>query len=489
MESNTLNKGKEYPLVFRGGKGMAFIPLIVLIAFAIYFFTVTGAYDTMGLGLGGLAGLIIASLFAKNIPSFWNGAIRGMTDELGNIMALILLIVGMFGKMMTRGHMAQGFIWVGNELNVNGATICVFTFVVTAIVATATGTSLGTILTFVPILLPVGAIMGASVPIMVGALLSGALFGDSIGPVSDVTIASSQTQEYKKGGRPDIGGVVKARIKYSLIAGALAIVLFAIFGGGGAEATAQSQALMDEYSDPKGLLMLIPVTVLLVVAFRTKNIFLAGTSGIIVGTIVGLISGLLTPADIVSVNEGAIQGFMIDGINNMIGSIIAVYMIAAMIGVLKECGMMDTVINKLINSKVGTSAVGAELVMAFGTAISCLAIGSMNGPASLMFGPVANELGKSADLHPYRRANLVACFSSTLPTMNPFSSVFIILTMGGVAGVIADYSFIEAVSPTQIPACMFYCMTFPLVFLISIFTGWGREYEGANGEVVKRKNK
>lgn len=478
---------KKYSLEFRGGMGMAFLPLVVLIIFAIYFFTVAGAYDTMGLGLGGLAGLIIGSLFAKSIPSFWNAAIKGMTDELGNIMALILLVVGVFGKMMTRGHMAQGFIWVGNQLHVSGSTICVFTFVVTAIVATATGTSLGTILTFVPILLPVGAIMGASVPVLVGALLSGALFGDSIGPVSDVTIASSQTQEYRDGSRPDIGGVVRARIKYSLIAGALALVLFAIFGGGGAAATAESQALMDEYSDPKGLLMLIPVTVLLIVAFKTKNIFLAGTSGIITGTIVGLISGLLVPADIVSVSDGAIQGFMIDGINNMIGSIIAVYMIVAMIGILKECGMMDTVINRLINSKVGSSAVGAELVIAFGTAISCLAIGSMNGPASLMFGPVANELGKSAGLHPYRRANLVACFASTLPTMNPFSSVFIILTMGGVAGVVADYSFIQAVSPTQIPACMFFCMTFPLVFLVTIFTGWGREYEGANKEVVKTR--
>lgn len=466
---------------------MAFIPLVILVAFAVYFFTFAGAYDTMGLGLGGLAGLIIGSLFARNIPSFWNAAIKGMTDELGNIMALILLVVGVFGKMMTRGHVAQGFIWVGDKLNVSGSTICVFAFVVTAIVATATGTSLGTILTFVPILLPVGAIMGADVPVITGALLSGALFGDSIGPVSDVTIASSQTQEYRNGGRPDIGGVVKARIKYSLIAGALAIVLFAIFGGGGASSTAQSEALMAEYSDPKGLLMLIPVIALLTVAFKTKNIFLAATTGTITGTIVGLISGLITPADIVSVEDGAIQGFLIDGINNMIGSIITVYMIVAMIGILKECGMMDAIVEKLVNSKLGSSAVGAELATAIGTAVCCLAIGSMNGPASLMFGPVANELGKSAGLHPYRRANLVACFSSTLPTMNPFSSVFIILTMGGVAGVVADYSFIQPVSPMQIPGSMFFCMTFPLVFLVSILTGWGREYEGENGEVVKTK--
>jgi len=110
---------------------------------------------------------------------------------------------------------------------VTGSTICAFTFVISAIIATSTGTSIGTILTIVPVLLPAGVLMGANTPILIGAIMSGALFGDSIGPVSDVTIASSQTQEFNnKKGFPDIGGVVKSRAKYSLTAGAITIVLF-----------------------------------------------------------------------------------------------------------------------------------------------------------------------------------------------------------------------------------------------------------------------
>lgn len=103
--------------------------------------------------------------------------------------------------MMTRGHIAEGFVWIGDSLNVSGSTICVFAFIVTAIIATSTGTSIGTILTMVPILMPVAAIMGANMNVLIGAIMSGALFGDSIGPVSDVTIASSQTQEFRGGGR------------------------------------------------------------------------------------------------------------------------------------------------------------------------------------------------------------------------------------------------------------------------------------------------
>lgn len=477
---------EKYTLKFRGGKGMSLVPIAILIAFAIYFFGFAGVYDTMALALGGLVGLIIGSFFAKNIPSFWNAAIRGMSDELGNTLALILLVVGVFGKMMTRGEIAQGFIWVGDMLNVTGSTICVFTFVVTAIIATATGTSIGTILTMVPVILPVGAITGANMPVLVGALLSGALFGDSIGPVSDVTIAASQTQEYRDGSRPDIGGVVKSRIKYSLIAAALAIVLFIIFGSSGGGVTAESQALMESYSNPKGLLMLIPMVVLLIVAFKTKNIFMAATIGTITGTVVGLVSGILTPRDILYVQDGAMSGFIIDGITNMVGTIMAVYVIVAMIGILKGCGMMDSFVTKLTGSKAGRSPVGAELIISFGTALTSLLIGTMNGPSCLMFGPIANEVGKGAGLHPYRRSNLVACFSSTLPALNPFSSVFIILTMGGISSVLAEYSFIDPISPMSLPAGMFYCFTFPLVFLISIFTGIGREYEGENKAVVKK---
>lgn len=478
---------KEYALKFRGGKGMSLIPLVIFIIFAVYFFGFAGVYDTLALALGGVIALIIGSLFAKSIPSYWDAAISGMSDDLGNTLALILLVVGVFGKMMTRGHIAEGFVWIGSILNITGSSTCVFSFVATAIIATATGTSVGTILTMVPVMLPVGAITGANMPVLIGAVLSGALFGDSIGPVSDVTIASSQTQEFRDGSRPDIGGVVRSRVKYALIAGILAIILFAVFGGHSVAATAESQALMEAYSDPKGLLMLIPMVVLLIIAFSTKNIFFAATGGIIVGTIVGIASGIMTPADILCVKDGVMSGFVIDGITNNINTILAIYMIVAMIGILKGCGMMDSFVGKITNSKVSKNPVGADLIIAAGSAITCMLVGAVNGTACLMFGPVANEVGKGAGLHPYRRANLVACFASTLPIMNPISSVFIIITMSSVASVLTEYSFIDQINPMSVPGGMFYCMTFPLVFLISIFTGWGREFEGEHKEIVKQK--
>ncbi len=481
------NKKKE--LEFRGGKGMSLIPLIISIIFAIYFFGFAGVYDVIALALGGFVALIIGSFFAKNIQSYWDAVVKGMSDELGNTLALILIVVGIFGKMMSYGQITEGFIWLGDMIHVSGSTLCVFTFIITAIIATSTGSSVSTILTMIPILLPVAAVMNANIPVFVGAVISGALFGDSIGLVSDVTIASSQTQEYSHiSGRPDIGGVVKARIKYSMTAFVISAVLFMVFGSNGASGAMQED-LMAQYSNPKGLFMLIPMVLLLACAFKTKNIYLSATIGSISGAIVGLLTGIMTPSDILSVQDGAVSGFIIEGINGMVGTILFVYSLVGMIGILKECGMMDAMVDKLLNSKAAQSVIGTELIIAFGAALTGLLIGSANGPACLMFGTIANEIGKRANLHPYRRANLLAAFTSSLPIMNPFSSLFIILAMGSINSVCAEYPFIEAISPLSIPPYMFFCMIFPLVFLVSIFTGWGREYEGENGEVVKKSKK
>lgn len=473
-------------LEFHGGKGMSLVPLLLSVVFAIYFFGFAGVYETMALALGCFVALIIGSFFAKNIEDYWNAIIQGMSEELGNTMALILIVVGIFGKMMSRGQITEGFIWLGDIIHVGGSTLCLFTFIITAIIATSTGSSVSTILTMIPILLPMAAIMNANIPVFVGAVISGALFGDSIGPVSDVTIASSQTQEFRnKEGLPDIGGVVQARLKYSAAAFVITAILFFIFGSRGAQGV-MDEDLMAQYANPRGLFMLIPMILLLFCAFKTRNIFFSATIGIVSGTVVGIASGVMTTADILTVSDGALGGFIIDGINNVVGTILFVYALVGMTGILKSCGMMGAMVDKLLNSKAAQSVIGAELIISFGSALTCLLIGSANGPACLMFGTIANEIGKKVQLHPYRRANLIAAFTSSLPVMNPFSSVFVILAMGAINSVCEEYSFIGTVNPISLPPFMFFCIVFPLVFLFSIFTGWGREYEGEDGEVVTK---
>lgn len=478
---------KKYDVEFHGTSFFALVPLLLFVVFCILFFVVFKTFDMMHLCMGGYVALIIGSLLSKNWGKYWDAVAVGMSSKIMNELALILLIVGMFGKLMTRGGVAQGFVWLGDMIGLSGGGFTAFTFVATCIIATATGTSIGTMFTAFPILYPSGLLLGANPVFLAGAILSGAIFGDNVGPISDTTIASVSTQTYtRKEGTADVAGAVASRMKYALIAALAATVCFVIFGGSGAETNAaEAEAILAQYSNPKGLIMLIPVVILLVVAFIKRNIYIACTWGLISGTIIGLVSGILVPSDVMGLQDGTLGGFLIDGVNNMIGTVGYLYAIAGIIGILNASGLLQRTINALVNSKLNQSVVGTEIIISAGLMVSSICLGSANGPAIIMWGPIADDLGKSKKLHPYRRANLMDGFGSTLPCVIPVTSAFIFIALSCVQGLMDSYTFVQEISPVSLAGASLHCWFLFVVLAFSVLSGWGRKYEGPNGEPVK----
>ena len=64
-------------------------------------------------------------------------------------------------------------------------------FVLAAIISFATGSSWGTIIIMMPLAVPAALAIDASMAVVIGAVLSGGLFGDHSSPVSETTILSS----------------------------------------------------------------------------------------------------------------------------------------------------------------------------------------------------------------------------------------------------------------------------------------------------------
>lgn len=96
--------------------------------------------------------------------------------------------------------------------------------------AAATGSSIGTLLAAMPIFFPAGVALGADPAMLAGAVLSGAIFGDNLAPVSDVTVISSVTQRFRNGTPADIAGVVRTRLPYAMIALVLTLPFYAFSG-------------------------------------------------------------------------------------------------------------------------------------------------------------------------------------------------------------------------------------------------------------------
>lgn len=72
-----------------------------------------------------------------------------------------------------------------------GAYLPAVTFLLAAIISFATGSSWGTIIIMMPLAIPAALATGAFLPVAIGAVLSGGLFGDHSSPVSETTILSS----------------------------------------------------------------------------------------------------------------------------------------------------------------------------------------------------------------------------------------------------------------------------------------------------------
>ena len=94
-----------------------------------------------------------------------------------------------------------------------------------------------------PIFYAAGLTIGAPPALLAGAILSAAILGDNLAPISDTTIISSSSQRFRsRDAVADIGGVVRHRARYALLAAAISAVLYLVVGQSlTADATAVSQ--------------------------------------------------------------------------------------------------------------------------------------------------------------------------------------------------------------------------------------------------------
>ena len=255
-------------LEFRGSSFMALVPFAIFIVITITLSFFNAADTNMMIGAG-VVGLLVGMFFAKNLNDYWDVVLEGLGSKVAMTAVMLWLVVGIYGNILNRGQIVEGLVWLSVKIHVSGAAFTVAAFIFAAVFAMATGSGFGTISTMSFILYPAGILLGSNPAVLAGAILSGAAVGDNIAPVSDTAIIASSSQEYQnRDGVADIGSTVRTRAKYVLIAGVIAIVLFFVFGGAG-EATdaAQAEELLAQYQNPKGLLLLIP-TILVIILNR-----------------------------------------------------------------------------------------------------------------------------------------------------------------------------------------------------------------------------
>ncbi|CAM3313035.1 Na+/H+ antiporter NhaC family protein [Occultella aeris] len=472
----------EPELKFRGGWMMAFVPVAIFLIFCVLYFVVLDAFDMTALATGGFIALLIGALLARNYGKYWDAVMAGIGSPTAVSIVMVLFMVGMLGQLIKDSNVSGGFVWIADQAGLNGAALTLFTFLACCLIAMATGSSIGTMFTAFPIFYPAGVLLGADPTLLAGAIVSGAIFGDNLAPISDTTIISASTQRFRrKDGAADIGGVVTSRARYALVAAGVSAVAYLVFGGTGAGPV--DSADLAEASDARGLLMLIPIAVLLAVSFYTRNIFLAVTVGLILGTATALLSGLLEPSGVLGVVDGAPTGYLVTGVASLLPTVCLVISVFGIMGVLRAGGVLNRIVDALARGRLAGTPRGAETAIGLGVSATTVLFGGVNSASMLAFGPIADEIGARQQLHPYRRTNVMDCFAMGVSCVVPVFSAFLFIG----ALLTGGHEQAPALSTVQLFGATFYPLVLTVVLIVAVATGWGRRFEGADGVAVRQR--
>ncbi len=167
----------------------ALIPLIFLITLltlnVIYWkdSTLDGANQ-----LALLFSATIAALISLRRRVKWSKIRNKIVLTIGDSMPsiLILLLIGALSGTWLISGVIPGLIYYGLDL-LSPKLFLFAAVVISSLVSLATGSSWSTIATIGVALLGIGVALGISKPIIAGAIISGAYFGDKMSPLSDTT--------------------------------------------------------------------------------------------------------------------------------------------------------------------------------------------------------------------------------------------------------------------------------------------------------------
>ncbi|MGY0692094.1 Na+/H+ antiporter NhaC family protein [Virgibacillus sp. FSP13] len=467
-------------LDFHIGAFGAAVPLIFFVVWAITT-SVLQMSSEIGLVMGAVLGLTLGLFFCK---SKWADYAQGLFDGLAQPVGVIAMVAwfyaGMFAQILQVGGLVEGLVWIGAVTGLEGGLFVALTFLLASTFSTAVGTGYGTTVAFCTLMYPAGIAVGADPVMLFAAILAGAVFGDNLAPVSDTTIVSATTQD------ADVPGVVRSRFKYAIVAAIPAVVLFAIFGGGGTvEADQAALTAMIDSTNPSGLIMLVPFAIVLILALTGQHLITSLTWGIVAAVPLILLFNLGKIGDIISFNpdsDAIVEGALIDGIAGYINMAILILLIVAAAHLLRLGGTMEAITRGLVKW-IKNSIRRAELAIWAIVALLNSAI-TINTAAEIAAAPFVKELGEKYKIHRYRRSNMLDAVTSALGYIFPWGAP-VLLGWSTIKLMQETYSWLPVVEPTAVFPFVFQGWFLVIVMLIAAITGWGLRYQGKNGEELK----
>ncbi len=334
--------------------GAALIPILFLIAALTVTIAVLKQDAHIPLIFAAAVTAAVGLAYGHSWKSIQEGMVHGISLAMGAV--LILMIVGTMIGTWISGGIVPAMIFYGLKILSPGIFLLA-TLIICSIVSLGTGSSWSTAGTIGVALVGVGQGLGIPMPMVAGAIVSGAYFGDKMSPLSDTTNLAPAVAG------TDIFSHVRHMIYTTGPSYLLAAVLYGIIGmkfAGGHISSDKIDIILRTIQDHfqiSPLLLLPPVLVIVMVVLKIPPLpaLLGGT---IVGAGFGLAMQGRTLTDVVTAAKAGFVSTtgvpMVDelltrgGLDSMMNTVALILCALSFGGIMEKTGILRILAESLL---------------------------------------------------------------------------------------------------------------------------------------------
>ena len=326
-------------------------------------------------------------------------------------------------------------------------------FLAACFISLAVGTSVGTIVALVPIATGIASTISqldnstisqfsilnsqssilnsqSTLPLVVAAVVGGAYFGDNLSFISDTTIVATQPQGCRMSD--------KFRLNARIVVPAALLVLLAYVTLGWGIHVGQAPKQID-------WVLVVPYLLVLGTAVLGMNVMMVLVLGIFSTGVVGMLRGSYRFYEWLTA--------MGEGILSMGELIIVTLMAAGMVGVIRQLGGIDYILQSLTRRISGKR--GAELSIA-GLVVFTNFCTANNTIAILTVGNLAKDISERFGIDPRRTASILDTFSCFAQGIIPYGAQMLMA------------SSLALINPIEIIPYLYYPFVMGLFMLMAI---------------------
>jgi NhaC family Na+:H+ antiporter len=453
--------------------GIALIPVVFLII--ALFFTIVEFKQPPHIAL--ICAAAVAAMVAVAAKHPWKEIQEGMVYGITLAMAaiLILMVVGTMIGTWIQGGIVPSMIYYGLKFLSPGIFLAA-TLIICSVVSLGTGSSWSTAGTVGVALIGVGQGLGIPVPMVAGAIISGAYFGDKMSPLSDTTNLA-----------PAVAGTdLFSHIRHMVyttgpgyIVSIIAYIILGLRFSGGALETGSVETILSTLKSNFFIhpILLLPPLLVIVMVIKKIPPLPALFGGTILGGIFAMASQSKSLGEVIqAANTGFISQTGVEfvddlltrgGLQSMMATVALIICALSFGGIMERTGMLETLARSLLKRVKRT---GSLVTMTIFSCIGMNAIASDQYMAIVIPGRMYKNAFDSHGLHP---KNLSRCLedSGTLTSpLIPWNScgAFMHATLGVNPLLYLPFAFLNLTNP-----------------VVSIFYG----YTGITMEKVDEKDK